>query len=438
MRGPLLSWGRYPNIPQLAHSVQWPEELAPARDKIFSETGEGALAFGMGRSYGDSCLAQSDQVIAMSGMGRMLAADWTRGVVKAQAGMTLDDLLRLALPAGWFLPVTPGTRFVTLGGAVANDVHGKNHHVRGTFGCHVRRFELVRSDEGLVECSPQQRPELFAATIGGLGMTGIVQSVEVQLQRVSSSLIDQRCIRFGNLDEFFAISAEHDSQHEYAVSWIDCLAVGDKLGRGHYIAADHASEGGLELAANAKLSVPFDPPVSLVNSLTLKPFNSLYYHRQRVKEVCSRTSYAPFFYPLDSVQHWNRIYGRKGFQQYQCVVPHQDGRNLIRAIIDQIAHSGTGSFLAVLKQFGDVESPGLLSFPMPGITLALDFPHSDKNSSLFQRLDALVHEAGGRLYPAKDAHMSAAHFQQAYPAWQEVEARRDPQLLSRFWKRVTQ
>lgn len=438
MSAPLLSWGRYPRLPQQPHPVAWPEEVPHALADIAATHGEGALAYGMGRSYGDSCLAASGEVVSMRGMDRVLAADWNSGVILAQAGLTLDALIHMALPRGWFMPITPGTRFVTLGGATANDVHGKNHHMKGTFGCHVRRIVMYRSDEGVVECSREQRPELFAATVGGLGLTGIMLAVEIQLRRVVSGEIDQRSIRFGNLDEFFAISQEHDDVHEYTVSWVDCLASGKQAGRGIYIAGNHATSGSLVPSAASVLSVPIDPPVSLINALSLRVFNTLYYHRQTSRDVESRVRYASFFYPLDGVLQWNRIYGRQGFQQYQCVVPRAEGREVIGAVMAEIARAGAGSFLAVLKQCGDIASPGLLSFPMPGVTLALDFPQREPtNTRLFAKLDALVHEAGGRLYPAKDAHMGADHFRRAYPQWQTVESLRDPRLMSLFWKRVT-
>ncbi|MBS1212496.1 MAG: FAD-linked oxidase [Proteobacteria bacterium] len=434
----LSSWGRYPGFAQCPHAVFWSDGVPRALADIASLARGGSLAFGHGRSYGDSCLAESDHVLAMRGMDRILAADWTTGVVLAQAGLTLDELIRVALPRGWFPAVTPGTKFVTLGGAVANDVHGKNHHVMGTLGRHVRRLVLYRSDEGVVECSPAQRPDLFAATVGGLGLTGIILAVEIQLRQIVSSEIEQRSVRFGGLDEFFELSRTHDATHEYTVAWVDCLASGKQAGRGHYIAGNHAQQGALDLAPAGGLGMPVDPPISLVNSLSLRAFNTLYYHRQLRKNVESRVGYDPFFYPLDRLRHWNRMYGRKGFQQYQCVVPKANGADVIREVMTQISASGTGSFLAVMKQCGDVASPGLLSFPIPGVSLALDFPQRDAvNERLFARLDALVHEAGGRLYPAKDAHMPAKHFKQAYPRWEQVEALRDPQLMSRFWRRVT-
>jgi FAD/FMN-containing dehydrogenase len=435
----LLSWGRYPHHPQTPHSTSWPEDVSQVLTAITTLGQGSALAFGCGRSYGDSCLAESSHVLAMQNMDRVLAADWETGIVLAQAGLTLAELIRIALPRGWFLPVTPGTKFVTLGGAVANDVHGKNHHVMGTFGRHVRHLAIYRSDEGITQCSLSQRPDLFAATVGGLGLTGVILAVEIQLRRVVASEIEQRSIRFGGFDEFFELSQAYDASHEYTVAWIDCLASGKHAGRGHYIVGNHAQKGVIELASLGGLRMPIDPPLSLVNSFSLRAFNTLYYHRQRKKEVASRVGYDPFFYPLDRLQQWNRMYGRAGFQQYQCVVPQKHGREVIRAVMQQISKSGTGSFLAVLKQCGELASPGLLSFPFHGVSLALDFPQRDQvNERLFSKLDALVHEAGGRLYPAKDAQMSAAHFKQAYPQWERIEAARDPQLLSQFWKRVTQ
>ena len=435
----LYSWGRYPKLPQTPHPVNWPEELANALISTASTEQNSTLAFGCGRSYGDSCLAESGQVLAMQNMDRILSVDWEKGVIRAQAGLSLAELIRVALPHGWFLPVTPGTKFVTLGGAVANDVHGKNHHVMGTFGRHVRNLVIYRSNEGLVECSPSINSELFSATIGGLGLTGVITAVDIQLRRVRSSEVEQRSIKFGGFDEFFELSELHDASHEYTVAWVDCLAKGRQAGRGHYIVGNHSKENINQLAPAGGLRMPVDPPVSLINSLSLRVFNTLYYHRQRQKEVMSTVGYDSFFYPLDRIHDWNRMYGRSGFQQYQCVVPQHSGRDVIRDVMHQISKSGTGSFLAVLKQCGELDSPGMMSFPLHGVSLALDFPQRDRlNERLFKNLDELVHEAGGRLYPAKDAHMSAIHFKQAYPKWEYVERLRDTKLLSKFWKRVTQ
>lgn len=438
MSSSLLSWGRYPKHPQTGHAVHWPDEVEGVLSSVGALQAGRALAYGKGRSYGDSCMAESDQVVAMAGMDRVISADWRTGIITAQAGLTLDALIRIALTRGWFLPVTPGTKFVTLGGAVANDVHGKNHHVMGSFGRHVKRLSLFRTQEGVIDCSPEHHVPLFNATVGGLGLTGVILSVELQLRPVRSGRIKQRSIKFGNLDEFFTLSAELDAHHEYAVAWVDCIATGARMGRGHYIVGDHAVDGDLRVTSGKAKTMPVDPPFSLINGVSLRAFNTLYYQRQQAREVRSLVGYDPFFYPLDKLLQWNRLYGRAGFQQYQCVVPQLNARDAIGAVLTEIARSGAGSFLAVLKRCGDIVSPGLLSFPLPGVSLALDFAqHDAANVRLFSGLDAIVHQAGGRLYPAKDAHMSASHFQQAYPAWAQVEALRDPALMSRFWRRVT-
>jgi FAD/FMN-containing dehydrogenase len=436
MSGPLYSWGRFPNLPQQAHACGWRDELAANAAALVASQGH-TLPFGNGRSYGDSCLAANDQVLHMRSLDRLIEADWQHGTLCVEAGITLAEILALAIPRGWFLPVTPGTQFATVGGAIANDVHGKNHHVRGTFGRHVSEFGLLRHAEEALTCSPTSHPQLFAASIGGLGLTGIIAWARLSLLPIRSSQIDTTVVRFDNLAEFFTLSAELDHQHEYSVAWIDCLAKGRDTGRGVFIVGDHARYGSLEVGNRKKLSVPITPPVSLINNLSLRAFNSAYWRLHPSQRTQRRSAYEPFFYPLDRLLHWNRIYGRRGFQQYQCVIPDSQAQPALRELLGAIAEAGEGSFLAVLKRCGDVQSPGLLSFPMPGASLALDFPQSERLAlKLFPRLDAIVREAGGRLYPAKDAHMSGSDFRQAYPAWQQLEALRDPTLMSRFWKRV--
>jgi FAD/FMN-containing dehydrogenase len=433
---PLLSWGQYPHFPQTAHPCHWRAELPEALSTLVRAQGS-TLPFGNGRSYGDSCLAASDQVLHLRPLDRFLQADWSTGILAAEAGVTLDEILALAIPRGWFLSVTPGTQFVTLGGAIANDVHGKNHHVRGTFGAHVRRFGLLRSREGRLLCSPQDNAELFAATIGGLGLTGLIEWAEIQLLPIRSSQIESTVERFATLADFFAVSDALDHRHEYGVAWIDCAAKGRATGRGVYMAGDFAPDGALEVARPSRLGLPITPPISLINGLSLRAFNEVYWHKHPRRRQQQCLGYAPFFYPLDGLHQWNRLYGPKGFQQYQCRIPPAEAEPAIHALLSAIAASGTGSFLAVLKRCGAIESPGLLSFPAPGTTLALDFPQSERLATrLFPRLDAIVREAGGRLYPAKDAHMSGEDFRRGYPAWERLEALRDPALNSRFWTRV--
>jgi FAD/FMN-containing dehydrogenase len=433
----LESWGRYPCFPQSPHHVRRRDTLSGVLANISRAHGQ-TLAFGNGLSYGDSCLAASDHVAYMRPLDRFISADWENGVIRAEAGVTLEEVLALSIPRGWFLPVTPGTRFVTLGGAVANDVHGKNHHARGTFGRHVRCFELVRSDASPVVCSREQNAGLFSATIGGLGLTGVMTWIELDLMPILSSRIVTTHTRFGALDDFFSLSQELDGRHEYTVAWIDCLAQGKSAGRGIYMVGNHAQDGVWDVDAGRRLGIPCTMPFSAVNTLSLRLFNTVYYHARKPGRRTFVVPYAPFFYPLDRILNWNRLYGPKGFQQYQCVIPEASARDALLEILQAISASGSGSFLAVLKRCGDVPSPGLLSFPMPGITLALDFPRSgNRNDTLFPRLDAIVRQAGGRLYPAKDAVMSSADFKTSYPAWEQLEALRDPALCSRFWQRVT-
>lgn len=372
----------------------------------------------------------------MRALDRFIRVDWEQGIVLAEAGVTLAEILALAIPRGWFLPVTPGTQYVTLGGAIGNDVHGKNHHRRGTFGNHVLRFGLLRQGE-LLACSPADHPELFAATIGGLGLTGVIAWAEIRLMPIRSSQVDSTQVRFGGLNEFFALSAELDPRHEYSVAWIDCLARGRQAGRGVFSVGDHARYGRLEVDGRTKLQVPLTPPMSLINRLSLRAFNEFYWRLHPARRTPRRVDYEPFLYPLDRILHWNRIYGRRGFQQYQCAIPDAVAEPALHELLGAIAASGQGSFLAVLKRCGAIASPGLLSFPLPGTSLALGFPHRAELAPLFARLDTIVREAGGRLYPAKDAHMSASDFRRAYPAWERLEALRDPVLNSRFWKRVT-
>lgn len=435
MTDSFYSWGHYPDFPQSAHSCSWRSEVPDLMSRVLGEHGD-TLPFGNGRSYGDSCMAASSQVLHLRTLNRFIEVDWDRGTVVAESGVTLAEILAVSIPNGWFLSVTPGTRFVTLGGAIANDVHGKNHHVRGTFGNHVDAFGLLRNGDGQLTCSRLENPDLFAATIGGLGLTGVITWAKIQLIPIQSSQIDSTVVRFDNLSEFFKLSAELDHQHEYSVAWIDCLASGTKAGRGVFIVGDHASYGSLAHEKRKKLRVPITPPLSLINNVSLRAFNEAYWRMHPATPSRRWGSYEPFFYPLDSILHWNRIYGPKGFQQYQCVIPDSVAEVAMADLLAVIAAAGQGSFLAVLKRCGDAVSPGLLSFPLPGISLALDFPQKADLVALFKRMDDIVHQAGGRLYPAKDAHMSGAHFRQAYPGWQKLEALRDPFLLSRFWKRV--
>lgn len=434
------SWGRYPATRQTAWRPRFQDELL---DLFAGGSREGeppvrTLAYGNGRSYGDSCLSCEDVAIDMRGMDRVLSFDPATGHLRCESGMLLDALIQLALPHGWFPPVTPGTRFITLGGAIANDVHGKNHHRVGSFGDHVLSFDLLTSDGRIRHCSRTENADWFGSTLGGLGLTGIVTVVELKLKRVAGPWMQTESIRFGSLGEFFELSLASKDAWEYTVAWTDCLASGKQLGRGHFLRANHgdgATTG--QSPSMHRLQVPVVPPLSLVGPWTLRPFNSLYYNRQQVKNLSATRHYIPYFYPLDAIKHWNRLYGPKGFQQFQCVFPPHEAEEGCTTLLKMISHSGEGSFLAVLKQFGESTPPGWLSFSRPGTTLALDFAQRGaRTNELLSSLSRVVEDLGGAIYPAKDAQMSARHFQSSYPKWEQLEARRDPRLCSRFWRRV--
>jgi FAD/FMN-containing dehydrogenase len=431
------SWGRFPKADQRVLPLTWRDQPLPS----VQETGHTLLPFGNGRSYGDVCLNDGNTLLDCRPLDRFIAFDPSTGVLRCEAGVLLSEILAVVVPRGWFLPVTPGTQFITLGGAIANDVHGKNHHAGGTFGRHVLALELLRSDGSRTLCSPTQNTPLFAATIAGLGLTGVITWAEIQLKPIASAAIDEDIIRYPDLDAFFELSKESDKDYEYTVAWVDCLARGKSIGRGLFMRGNHAPEKRGESAAkglHGQLPFPVDPPFALVNGLTVRLFNALYYRKQLRDKVTRRVPYAPFFYPLDAVRDWNRIYGSKGLLQYQCAIPPENAADGIREILGRIAAARAGSFLAVLKVFGDQPSPGLLSFPRPGATLALDFPNQGpRTHKLLAALDEVTRAAEGRIYPAKDALVSAEHFQHYYPQWRELEAFMDPAFSSSFWRRVT-
>lgn len=428
------SWGRYPSARQIIVALTDRHAALPAIPGT-------ALPYGNGRSYGDSCLNHGGTLLHARHMDRFIRFDVQTGVLECEAGVLFSEILDLVVPQGWFLPVTPGTKFVTVGGAIANDVHGKNHHKTGTFGRHVLEFELLRSDGSRRVCSPRQNAEWFAATVGGLGLTGLVTRATIQLRRVAGPWMSAEVYRFRDLNEFFQLSQESDRDYEYTVAWIDCASRGKVLGRGIFTRANHAPAHP-DIRPNTpsrRLRVPVTPPVSLVNPLSLRAFNTLYYHRQRESVQHTTMHYEPHFYPLDGIGDWNRIYGPRGFMQYQCVVPPGASLDCMDTLVKTIAASGEGSFLAVLKQFGDIISPGMLSFPRPGATLALDFPNRGATTlRLLDRLDDIVANAGGAVYPAKDARMSAKYFKQYFPAWGSFSHYIDPKFSSSFWRRVTE
>lgn len=427
------SWGRFPSANQKVVGVFDRHAELPLTHGVTH------LPYGNGRSYGDSCLNDGGVLLHTRGLDRYISFDADTGVLECEAGVLFAEILEQAIPQGWFIPVTPGTKFVTVGGAIANDVHGKNHHRAGTFGRHVMAFELVRSNGERLFCSPSENEDWFAATVGGLGLTGLITWARIQLRRVMSPWMSTEVHRFESLDGFFRLSAESDRDYEYTVAWVDCAAAGRQLGRGLFTRANHAPAAPdcRPEAPSRRLRVPLTPPFSLINSLSLRAFNALYYRRQRQPVAYATTHYEPHFYPLDGVLDWNRIYGPQGFLQYQCVVPPASAPTAIEELLRLIAQSGSGSFLAVLKQFGNMASPGMLSFPRPGTTLALDFPnHGQRTLDLLGHLDDVVAKAGGAVYPAKDARMSGRRFRQYFPNWESFSRYLDPRFSSSFWRRV--
>jgi FAD/FMN-containing dehydrogenase len=437
------SWGGYPKLDQKGRTLDWRHHPLP---EPLPDT-ENLLPFGNGRSYGDVCLNRGGTLLDTRRLNRFIRFDTETGVLRCESGILLADVLRLAVPAGWFIPVSPGTRYVTVGGALANDVHGKNHHRAGTFGMHVRAFELLRSDGSRHLCvaDEPQNADLWRATIGGLGLTGLITWVELQLRPLATPMLAEESLRFGSIDEFFEISDASDQDFEYTVAWVDCLASDSALGRGLFSRANHLESQSAAPKVPRRyrvdngpgLGLPFTPPFSLVNKVSLRAFNALWYNKQWQEKVSRSTHYQPFFYPLDSIAHWNRMYGPKGMLQYQCVLPRSDGRAMLAEMLKVIAKSGQGSFLAVLKVFGDQRSPGMLSFPRPGVTLALDFPNRPEVFRLLNRLDDMTGEVDGAVYPAKDARMSSENFQAYFPAWRQFANFVDPAFSSSFWRRVT-
>ena len=327
---------------------------------------------------------------------------------------------------------------MTLGGLVANDVHGKNHHRAGSFGRGVRRLGLLRSDRGQVDVTAEEGSDLFRATVGGLGLTGVITSVELELAPISSAYLDVERIAFGHVRDFFRLAAESVESHEHTVAWIDCASSGAGLGRGIFQRARWLEDGDLTPHSESMtLTVPFETPGALLNALTVRAFNSLYYRLQKAGAARQRMHYAPFFYPLDKVRHWNRLYGGRGFYQYQCLVPPSVAEAATEELLREISRSGAASVLSVLKTLGATRSPGMLSFAREGTTLALDFANRGPPTlALLGRLDEIVRRAGGCLYPAKDGRMPAEMFRAGYPEWPGFARHVDPRFSSNFWRRV--
>ncbi len=372
---------------------------------------------GLGRSYGDSSLASV--MLDTHYLNHFINFDHKTGLLTCLAGVSLDDILQHVLPQGWFLPVTPGTRFVSIGGAIACDVHGKNHHLDGAFSDHITEIELLLGNGDVVLISKTQKSELFHATCGGMGLTGIILKAIIQLKPISSNRIIQTTIKAPDIDALL----EHFTEYEnvpYSVAWIDCMAKRRQLGRGIITLGAHAEQNNITIKNKKKWSIPFEAPSCLLNSMSIKTFNYLCYAKQLQKKQTTSVHMDSFFYPLDRVANWNRLYGKAGFLQYQFVLPLSTGVDSLKTMLTQITSSGLGSCLAVLKRLGRANK-NMLSFPLEGYTLALDFKNKSPVFPLLEQLDRIVLNHGGRLYLAKDARMSEQTFKASYPSWEKFE-----------------
>lgn len=430
------SWGRHPRAaPSAVIPIFW------RSDRPFERGTPPFLAYGMGRSYGDVCLNGGGTLLTVRTLDRFIALDEERGLLTCEAGVTLGEILDLIAPRGFFLPVVPGTQHVTVGGAIANDVHGKNHHRMGTFGAHVDSLELLRSDATRRTCSPGENGELFAATVGGLGLTGVILSATLRLRRLEPGFLQVRAetVPIRDLEDFFGRAKESDAASEFWVAWIDCLASGPVAGRGLLHRGDWAASSAPPRSRRrSRLSVAFDLPASTLNRVTVSTFNRLYRAVGRATPGPRLRPWERFLFPLDGIAHWNRLYGKAGLLQFQCCVPHAAAPVALREMLGAVARAGEGSFLAVLKNVGSAASPGLLSFPREGVTLALDFPNrGERTARLLRTLHEMVAAHEGRLYPAKDAHMSGDWFRRQYAdVLPRFRAQLDPAFSSSFWRRV--
>ncbi|MFG1463561.1 FAD-binding oxidoreductase [Xanthobacter sp. DSM 24535] len=435
------SWG---GVLRAESDVVRPLDPARAARLVQDPHPQSLIAYGCGRSYGDVALNPGGMLVDTRHLDCFMAFDPESGLLTCEAGVRLADIFAVishpeADGSGWMLPVVPGTRFVSVGGAIANDVHGKNDHACGSFGNHVVSLELARSDGNRFICSRKENPGLFSASIGGMGLTGLILSATLRLRKVSGLALESEEIRFGHLDDFFALDAESAEDWEYTAAWVDCLAKGAQLGRGIYLRARHAPGVGAPPPSRAtKIVVPFAPPISAVNALSLRAFNAAYWRKLgKSGRKAQVASYEKTFFPLDAIGQWNHLYGPRGFYQFQAVIPTDAARDGTADLLRAIVAAGQGSMLVVLKRFGTVGSPGLMSFPMPGVTLALDFPNLGEGTlRLLRRLEEIVVAAHGRIYPAKDFSMSAETYAKGYPALSAFRHFLDPAMSSAFSRRV--
>lgn len=428
----LSGWGRFP---EHTTTLRRPRSEYDVAKTLAAPSA--LIARGNGRAYGDSAIG-AEQTLALTGVNQFESFDPETGELVAQAGVILGDIITAFLPRGWFPPVTPGTKFVTLGGMIAADVHGKNHHCEGSIGAHTAWLDLMDETGQVHRCSPQENADLFAWTIGGMGLTGVILRAAIRMKPVESGWIRQKTIAAPDLKAALAAFETADAA-TYSVAWIDCLATGARQGRALVMLGEHAKRDELPPGRAAapfrtpkkrKLQVPITPPFSLLNGATTRALNRFYYARQSLKSGVQTVDWDSYFYPLDAILHWNRAYGRRGFMQFQCVLPLESAEAGLRQLLDLTARAGAGSFLAVLKRLGPQESR--FSFPMEGYTLALDFPARPVTKALMAKLDAATIAHGGRFYLAKDSRMSADSLAASDPRVAAFQAWRKSAGKTRF------
>jgi decaprenylphospho-beta-D-ribofuranose 2-oxidase len=429
VRAEVGGWGRFPMAPT---DLYRPERIRSLTSVL--SCADTVLARGLGRSYGDACYNSVGATVLTERLNRFLSFDAATGTLDCEAGVSYAEVLDTFVPRGFFPPVTPGTKFVTIGGALACDVHGKNHHVDGSFSRHVLDFDLLTAAGSIIRCSRDEHADLFRATVGGMGLTGVITRVRFTLRRMETSYISVDYERAANLDDALERLEARDAAYNYSVAWIDCLASGPSLGRSVLMRGNPATADRVRAArkrdplrgpGRQRLRVPVNAPPALLNRYSVRAFNALYYRRYPLEARDRIVHFEPFFYPLDGIGDWNRLYGRRGLVQYQFVVPPA-GADALRDVLHLVSAAGAPAFLAVLKRFGDAAESDLLSFPRAGYTLALDLPWRGRHTEmLFRSLDEVVMEAGGRIYLAKDARMRRDLLEGMYPRLGEWRALRD-------------
>jgi FAD/FMN-containing dehydrogenase len=428
----ISSWGNYFNTNSEVYPVYWQSE------NLHLNGNNSYLPIGMARSYGDCCLNHGGALISTRGLNRFLSFDEQSGILCCQSGVSLSEILDFAVPKNWFLPVSPGTKHVSVGGAIANDVHGKNHQTAGTFGENVIEFELERSNGERFLCSREKNPELFKATIAGLGLTGLILWAKIRLKKITSPFMKCRNIIFHSLEEFFDVSREFSDQHEYSVAWMDCASKSSQFGRGIFMCADHGADGSDNNYSKRYINLPVYLPKGIVTNYAVSGFNKLYFALMEKRKAEFTAHYDPYFYPLDVIGSWNRIYGKNGFFQFQGVVPYGDNNKLALGVFEILKKSEHCSYLTVVKEFSEREASGLMSFPRKGLTICFDIPNKGPDTLKFiKKLNDYACSAGGAIYPAKDASMSPDNFITSYRNISEFSGFIDKKFSSSFWRRVS-